>query len=166
MTKRQSAEQEEARTTLRALCPPGTTVYTVLRHVSRSGMSRLIDCYVMQNGEPRWISSLVGKVGSYPFDRKREALRVGGRRANAGFAVVNNLSYYLYPDGFGCTGERCPSNDHANGDRDRTPHCSRSEEHWWCDANEIAEPPPGIHWCRGRNHWHTSGDYALTHRWL
>jgi hypothetical protein len=31
-----------------------------------------------------------------------------------GFALVYALGRKLYPDGFDCAGERCPSNDHSN----------------------------------------------------
>ncbi len=44
--KRQDREKEEARAELRQLCPPGTVVTTVLRHVARSGMYRCIDVYL------------------------------------------------------------------------------------------------------------------------
>ena len=42
MTKAQQAERDEAREKLRKWLKPGDTVYTVLRHVSRSGMMRTI----------------------------------------------------------------------------------------------------------------------------
>lgn len=42
LTKALQAEIAEAVITLKAWCPPGTTVYTILDHVSSSGMSRRI----------------------------------------------------------------------------------------------------------------------------
>lgn len=139
-------EQAEAADTLRELLPPGTTVYTVLRHVSRSGMSRDIDLYVMQDGEPRWISRLAARAAGLTFNERAEAVRMGGCGMDMGFAAVYALSHALYPDGFECVGETiresdsfvvgCPSNDHSNGDRDYSPH------------------------------HHASGGYALRHRWM
>jgi len=32
-----------------------------------------------------------------------------------GFHLVYSLSRALYPDGFACVGDYCPSNDHSNG---------------------------------------------------
>ena len=43
MTKAQMAERDEAIANLREILKPGDTVYTILRHVSKSGMSRVID---------------------------------------------------------------------------------------------------------------------------
>ena len=42
MTKAQKAERDQARETLRKYIKPGDTVWTILRHVSRSGMQRRI----------------------------------------------------------------------------------------------------------------------------
>lgn len=144
--KTTKTNRDDAIAKLRDLLQPGDTVHTVLRHVARSGMSRVIDCYqlVSTDGEPRWLSPLVAKATGFTFNAKREALQVGGCGMDMGFHVVSTLSRVLYPDGFGCIGERCPSNDHLNGDRDYTPH-----------VFGLSQP-----------HWHKAGDYALRHRWL
>ena len=63
MTKRTTpSEKEEALATLRQMLPPGSTVYTILRHVSRSGMRREISAVVVKNGEPQLIDYLVGRI--------------------------------------------------------------------------------------------------------
>jgi hypothetical protein len=124
MTKKLTERQQEARKQLVALCPPGTTVYTVLRHVARSGMSRRIDLYVIQDGEPRWLSGLY-KAAEGITSRKYDAVTVQGCGMDMGFHLVYNLSHTLYPEGFTCTGDVCHSNDHSNGDRDHTPHAHR-----------------------------------------
>ena len=80
---------------LKKLCKPGATVWTVLRHVSASGMTRWIDLYVIKKNEPMRITWHVSQlVGTY--DRKREALKVGGCGMDMGFHVVHNLSYALH----------------------------------------------------------------------
>lgn len=135
MTKKQSA-RNEAITALRETLKPGDTVYTVLRNVSRSGMTRSIDAYVMDDNTPQWISRRVATAIDAPFDERREAIKMAGCGMDMGFETVYQLSYALYPDGFECVGEGCPSNDHSNGDRDYTPH------------------------------HHGSGGYALHHRWM
>lgn len=61
---------------------------------------------------------------------------MGGVGMDMGFALVHELSYSLWPNGFECTGQRCPSSDHANGDRNYEPH------------------------------HHASGGYALRQEWL
>lgn len=136
MTKAQKAEQEEARERLREWIKPGDTVWTVVRHVSKSGMTRDIACYLIEDNEPRWIASLVAKACGMRFNRDRDAVRIGGCGMDMGFALVYDLSHALFGGGFECIGEGCPSNDHSNGDRDYTPHP------------------------------HSDSGYALTQRWI
>ena len=137
--------QEEARKRLRELLPPGSTVYTVLRHVSSSGMTRAIDTYHFapnpgSSGASMrkiWLSRLVAKATGFSFSELHEALSVGGCGVDMGYHIVENLGYALYPDGFECVGkDRCPSNDHSNGDRNYTPH------------------------------HHSSGGYVFHHEWI
>jgi len=135
MSRKITERMQEARETLRNLCPPGTTVYTVLRHVARSGMSRRIDLYVIQDGEPRWLSGLYKNADGIRHG-KFDAITVQGCGMDMGFHLVYNLSRMLYGNTFPCIGEECPSNDHSNGDRDRTPHA------------------------------HSDGGYALRQRWM
>jgi hypothetical protein len=82
-----------------------------------------------------------------------------------GFALVHELSGRLYPDGFGCLGERCPSNDHRNGDRDYTPHdphAGDSAGRKTCGCIKCVRDPR-----EKAYHWHgKSGDYALGQEWL
>lgn len=143
--------RDEAIAKLRDLLSPGDTVQTILRHRSRSGMSRSISPVV--NGED--VSYLVAPACGLSFDRKHGGVRMGGCGMDMGFALVYDLSRALWPEGHGCIGQlpsggSCPSNDHSNGDRDYTPH-----------------PGCGKPDARGhRDHWHSDGGYALRHRWL
>jgi len=88
-----------------------------------------------------------------------------------GFHLVSTLSYYLYPEGFGCTGksegrDRCPSNDHSNGDRDYTPHTQKQIGWATCDACCDPGTTSILTGCAAHSHWHKSGDYALRHSWM
>ena len=123
MTAKQEREADKANAieTLRKLCPPGTTVYTVLRHVSASGMSRRIDCYVIEDNKPRWITGYVKTALGMPRG-KFDAATVTGCGMDMGFHLVYNLSRTLWHSNFTCIGQGCRSNDHSNGDRDYTPH--------------------------------------------
>jgi hypothetical protein len=132
ITKKAQAEAEraEAIETLRAMLPPGSTVYCNLKHVSSSGMMRVISFHVIEDGRIRQINSLIARAGIEPWHPKHDGLKVVGCGMDMGFAVVNTLSHYLYPDGFECIGagspspyrRSCPANDHMNGDRDYSPH--------------------------------------------
>jgi hypothetical protein len=109
-TKADKARQAEAVDELRAMLPPGSEVKTILRHCSRSGMSRSIS--VVIDGED--LTWLAARAMGEKFDRYGGITR-GGCGMDMGFDLVYSLSRRLYPDGFGCIGERCPSNDHCNG---------------------------------------------------
>lgn len=146
-TKVSNGERAEAIAELQDMLSPGDTVYTVLRHVSRSGMMRAIDLYVMEGNEPRRITWRVCKATGYPYSDKHEAARVEGCGMDMGFSIVYNLSSVLFRGGFDCIGEGnyetgrqgCPSNDHSN---------DRGERNYAPDRH------------------HKSGAYALRHRWM
>ena len=92
VTKEEAANALEQ---LRKLCPPGGTVYTILRSVSRSGMCRHIDCYVISDGKPRWITGYM-----YLMQRKHvpdyKGMRVSGAGMDMGAHLVRELSYRLH----------------------------------------------------------------------
>jgi hypothetical protein len=147
------AEQSAARDRLRETFKPGDTVHTVLRHVSRSGMSRSIS--VIDKGHND-ISYLVARALDMRIDQNNGGVKVTGCGMDMGFHLVYNLSYVLNKDGFGCIGEGCPSNDHHNGDRDYTPHMNEKDrigaDGKLCNCHAT--------------HWHKDGGYALRHRWI
>jgi hypothetical protein len=110
--------KQEAITRLHEILKPGDTVQTILRHVSRSGMSRSISPVV--NGED--ISYLVVPLG-YRFDKKNGGVKIGGCGMDMGFHLVYNLSWAMFTEGFECAGEKkCHASDHSNGDRNYKPH--------------------------------------------
>jgi hypothetical protein len=117
--------QENAVAQLRGLVRPGDTVYTVLRHVSRSGMSRSIDLYAVIDGEMRWLTGYAAQALETAIDKKNGGLKISGCGMDMGFALVYDLSSTLWPKGFECIGDGCRSNDHFNGDRNYSPHSHR-----------------------------------------
>jgi len=159
-------EREESKATerLREWIKPGDTLYTVLRHRSRSGMSRSISVLGLQqiNNLPQdkiQIWSYDGNVAlatGRKFDRDREGVKVQGCGMDMGFHLVYTLSRILFPKGFGCVGEGCPSNDHVNGDRDYTPHATVTER----------TGADGTLCTCHKEHWHRDGGYAVRQRWI
>lgn len=114
MSKSKSEQEKaEAREHLLGLLKPGDTVRTVLRHVSRSGMSRRIDLYLAKGDELLYLS---GWAAQAMGDRVSRAggIIVGGCGMDMGFHLVYNLGWALWPEGFRCAGKRCRSNDHSN----------------------------------------------------
>src|SRR3990167_4399984 len=91
----------EAIADLRAELKPGDTVYTVLRHVSSSGMYRAIDLYTLRCVEgkvsKRWLSYWAAAALEERFDERREAIGVSGAGMDMGWHLVYQLSSALFP---------------------------------------------------------------------
>jgi len=115
----------DAREYLRGIIKPGDTLYTILRHVSASRMTRAISVVCEGGKGISDISWWVAPAIDERIDQKHGGVRSRGCGTDMGFALVHNLSHVLFPDGFECIGEYCPSNDHSNGDRNREPHHHR-----------------------------------------
>jgi len=84
---------------LRALLPVGSTVYTAVTSVSRSGMSRRIRLWTMVDGEPRSITCLVGEAIGWTLKDGAGGfweLKVDGCGMDMCFYTVNTLSYTLH----------------------------------------------------------------------
>jgi len=96
MTKKPSPEYAEALATLRGIFKPGDTLYAIVRSVARSGMSRRMDYYAMQNGELRWITPLMVKAGvpdeSWASWRKRRDYE-GARIDGCGMDMIFESAY-------------------------------------------------------------------------
>lgn len=132
-----NTKQSEALESLRETLKPGDKVYTILRSVSRSGRSRVIDLKTIdKEGVPLHIGGLVSIALGYRFDDRHQGVKVSGCGMDMGYHVVYNLAHALWPDGVPCSGKGCPSNDHSNGDRNYDEHM------------------------------HSDGGYALRHQWL
>lgn len=98
MSKKEQLKEElkqEACTALRRILKPGDTVYTVLRRVTWSGMSRRIDFYKLTADGPIYLSGWIGDaLGCRPHDDG--SLIVGGCGTDAGFDTVHHLSYAIH----------------------------------------------------------------------
>lgn len=79
------------------------TIYTIVRSVARSGMSRKMDLYVIRDNTPRRITFSVAKALGWRYDMNAEALHVDGCGMDMGFHTVYSLSQVLYGDGYKLT---------------------------------------------------------------
>lgn len=159
MTKREKAERRESSlAVLHKMLPVGSTVFTVLKHVSRSRMMRRIAVIAIGKEGPLNVSGFVSAVLGLPLTDDG-AVKVTGCGMDMGYHVVHNLGYALFPAGHGCIGEGCPSNDHSNGDRDYRPHVDDTPQ----TSAEVGTDIPAK---RAHRHYHTEGAYGLRHRWL
>ena len=144
MTKAQKELEEKdierTRELLRELIKAGDRVYTILNHVSSSGMSRRITVVIPTNNSAglgiRNISWYVAKVLGYKLYKNSHEIVVGGCGMDMGYHIVYSLSRALFREDFACIGAGCPSNDHVNG-------------------REIKE-----------GEQHSDAGYALNHSWL
>lgn len=103
MTKANDAMRQEAITELRKIFKPGDTLFAIVRSVARSGMSRRMDYYAMQDGELRWITPLMVKAGvpdeSWASWRKRrdyEGARIDGCGMDMIFESAYRLGHLLF----------------------------------------------------------------------
>jgi hypothetical protein len=97
-----AVDKELARMRLREMFAENdrNTVYTVLRHVSASGMSRDISLKVVDRGELRDITYTAAiAMGETPKDKNgHRVIRVSGCGMDMGYHLVHSLSSVLYPD--------------------------------------------------------------------
>lgn len=88
---------EHAKKSLLNILKAGDTVYTILRHVSASGMSRRIDLYTFQDNKPVYLSGYYAMIqGEEP---PANGYKVGGCGMDMGFHLVYTLGSMLWRDG-------------------------------------------------------------------
>lgn len=86
-----------ARDRLLKLLKHGDTVYTVMRNVSSSGMSRRIDVYTIKDNRPQYLSGYVATLTGWKLHDKG-GIVVGGCGMDMGFHLVYTLSSILFRD--------------------------------------------------------------------
>lgn len=97
MTTKKEKERQEAIEYLRELLPPGSSVYTVHRHTSRSGMTHDIDVYTWKGNVKLYLSRWVATAMDWKCDVGRSrGVRMGGCGMDMGFHLINCLSYALH----------------------------------------------------------------------
>ena len=96
--------RDEAREALLKMLKPGDTVYTILRHVSRSGMMRHIEPVILREFtsstgkatiEPVFIGGRVSALLGYTTNGKG-AVKMGGCGMDMCFALVYEISAHLF----------------------------------------------------------------------
>lgn len=101
-----SLQREGAIMNLKDRFPKGSTVYTILRSVSRSGMIRSIGLLSIrpdpEGGElvirhPNYAAALVLGLRD---DQRNGGVRISGAGMDMGFEIVYRLGSVLYGDGY------------------------------------------------------------------
>jgi hypothetical protein len=106
------AEAQEAIGYLSESLKPGDTVYCILRHVSQSGMTRVIDLVTIEGDNVYHIGYNAARALGLKYDRDKQGVRISGCGMDMGFALVYDLSYRLFPNGF----DLAPGQYGRNGD--------------------------------------------------
>lgn len=79
--------------------PQGTTIYTVLRKVSSSGMTRTIDAVIIKDGEPYYLRTALMACG-FKADRTSSGVKIQGAGMDMGFHLVYSLGQRFHGDGY------------------------------------------------------------------
>lgn len=100
-----STERDEAIARLREWIKPGDTVYTILRHVSSSGMTRYIDIIhisITDEGKAgiTWLGYNAAAALGWKYTDDYYGIKVGGCGMDMGFHLVYTLSSVLFNDGY------------------------------------------------------------------
>lgn len=105
MAKHSKEDTTRAIENLRACYPEGSTVYTILRDVSRSGMSRTVGVVSLQGDggaiaarHPNWAVSVL--LGYRLKSQRWDGVVVGGCGFDAGHDIAYNLGRALYGNGY------------------------------------------------------------------
>lgn len=95
----EKAMREQAVKHLKTLVRTNQKVYTILNHISSSGMSRSISLCVVHKGDliklDYWIAQALGEN----IDNKNGGLKVSGCGMDIGFHLVYQLGRTLWPHG-------------------------------------------------------------------
>lgn len=104
---------DQARSELRSIVPRGSTVYTILRHVSTSGMSRrisLVAFRLVQAGpgteiqpfhlDHKAITAGVGKAPRPVGGTRPQGIAITGAGMDMGFSLVYDLALLVHGDGY------------------------------------------------------------------
>jgi hypothetical protein len=99
LSKAEGKEKQKAYSKARLLemLSHGDTVYTVMRHVSASGMSRRIDLYTMRDNRPQYLSGYASILTGWRL-HDNGGIVVGGCGMDMGFHLVYTLSSILFRD--------------------------------------------------------------------
>ena len=89
-------EYDEIKKELKKILKPKDTIYSIIRHVSNSGMQRCIDFYVIKNNRPVRLTWYLPFLLGYPINKKHGGITVKGWGVDMCFSVVYELGQELY----------------------------------------------------------------------
>ena len=95
-------DKQEAIKRLQEMLKPEDVVFTILRHVSQSGMTRDISLVIPTNHRGVDGIMCIDYLASRAMDMKikNDGLRIGGCGMDMGFALVYDLAYTVFGEGY------------------------------------------------------------------
>jgi hypothetical protein len=91
--------QLDAIAELSYILKPDIKIYCILRSVSHSGMSRVIDLAIVENRNIRRIGSLAAKAMNNKYEHNGQGIKIRGCGMDMGFNLVHNLGCAIFNDG-------------------------------------------------------------------
>jgi len=93
-------EVKDSRKKLLLWLKPEDIVYTILRHVSQSGMMRHISIIAIKENEPITLDYHVARLLGEPMAKGNSGIKRSGCGMDIGFDIVYSLSTILFGDGY------------------------------------------------------------------
>lgn len=153
------AVRQEAIDRLRQWIKPGDTLYTQLKSVSRSGMSRVIQVVKLTHNDttgeiqPIYLGYDIAQAMDWKYDREREGVKVGGCGMDMGFHLIHSLGYALY-------GKEASEAEGENANSLREA-LFNADPFYYTQGN-TPKPDP----TKPDRLWFGGAGYAFKHRWL
>lgn len=98
-----TAEQQEYRDGLENMLPKGSKVYTLIRSVSSSGMSRRISVFTIIDGELVDLDWKLERAGIAKRRANKDGLYIQGVGMDMCFALTYDIATTLHGDGYSIT---------------------------------------------------------------
>lgn len=98
-------EQQEYLDGLKAMLPKGSKIYTLVRSVSSSGMSRRISIFIVDDNELINLDRYIERSGIAKRRANKQGLYIQGTGMDMCFALTYDIAMTLHGDGYSITNE-------------------------------------------------------------
>lgn len=89
-------QQKESLTVLKKILVPNDTIYGVVRKVSSSGLSRIVEFYAIKQDKPILISYHIANVLEFVYNRKKNGVVIKGCGMDMCWDTVCRVSWQLF----------------------------------------------------------------------
>lgn len=90
-------KKEEALSYLKKILNPEDTIYGIIKHVAKSGMSRSISfIYICEDRKPLFLDGVISNLFGYKLDLNNGGLKISGCGMDMIFKVVYDISEMIF----------------------------------------------------------------------